>query len=192
MSDDFDAGLSTLPCEFRVVKIKSSWRVQKSRVRTVMKNLDVNKAVGPDYISPRTLQSCYLELSHPLTMLFCHICKSGVFPASWRVDRIIPVFKSKGSAADPSFYRPVSVMPTLALLFERVIGSQMYNFVAPFIPQNQYGFVKGTGAQDCGTTVAFIVTQALNSRQECRIVSLDIKGAFDKIWWSDCLIIYGV
>ena len=78
-------------------------------------------------------------------------------------------------------------MPTLALLFERVIGSQMYNFVAPFIPQNQYGFVKGTGAQDCGATVAFVATQALNSRQECCIVSLDIKGAFDKIWWSGLL-----
>ena len=47
-------------------------------------------------------------------------------------------------------------MPTLALLFEHVIGSQMYNFIAPFIPQNQYGFVKGTGAQDCGAAIAFI------------------------------------
>ena len=49
-------------------------------------------------------------------------------------------------------------MPTLALLFERVIGSQMYNFIASFIPQSQYGFVKGTGAQDCGTTTVFIQT----------------------------------
>ena len=51
----------------------------------------------------------------------------------------------------------------------------MYNFIAPFI---QYGFVKGTGAQDHGVTIAFIATQALNCRQECHIVSLDIKGAF--------------
>ena len=78
-------------------------------------------------------------------------------------------------------------MPTLALLFERVSGSQMYNFVVPFIPQNKYGFVKGTGAQDCGVTVAFIATQAENSQQECHIVSLDIKVAFDKIWWSGLL-----
>ena len=75
---------------------------------------------------------------------------------------------------------PVSVMPTLALLFECVIGSQMYNFVTLFIPQNQYGFVKATGAQDCGATVAFIATQALNIWQECRIVFLDIKGALIK------------
>ena len=57
----------------------------------------------------------------------------------------------------------------------------MCNFVTPFIYQNQYGFVKGTGAQDCGVALALIATQALNNRQECCIVSLGIKGAFDKI-----------
>ena len=72
------------------------------------------------------------------------------------------VLKNKSSVSDPLFYRPVSVMPTLALLFECVIGSQMYNFIASFIPQNQYGFVKGTGAQNCGTTIASTATQALN------------------------------
>ena len=63
----------------------------------------------------------------------------------------------------------------------------MYNFIAPFIPQNQYGFVKGTGAQDCSETIAFTATQALNHRQECRIVSLDIKGGFDRTWWNGLL-----
>ena len=41
-----------------------------------------------------------------------------------------------------------------------------------------------TGAQDCGATIAFIATQAPNCQQECHIVSLDIKIAFDKIWWN--------
>ena len=47
--------------------------------------------------------------------------------------------------------------------------------------------MKGTGVQDCGVTIAFTATQALNRRQEYRIVSLDIKGAFDKIWWNGLL-----
>ena len=97
-------------------------------------------------------------------MLFRPICRSGIFPKSWKVARVTLVFKHKGFAADPAFYHPVSVMPTLALLLERVISSQMYNFITPFIPQNQYGILKGTGAQDCGATIAFIATQALNCR----------------------------
>ena len=70
-----------------------------------------------------------MELSHPITMLFRRICRSGTFPTLWKVANVTPVFKNKGSVSDPLFYHPVSVMPTLALLFERVIGSQMYNFL---------------------------------------------------------------
>ena len=60
-------------------------------------------------------------------------------------------------------------------------------YIMPFVPQSQYGFLKGCGAQDCGTAIALFATQTLESRQECRVVSLGIKGAFDHIWWSSLL-----
>ena len=94
-----------------------------------MKTLDVNIAVGLDYISAWILHICYLELSCPLTMFF--VC---YFLMSWRVARVMPVFKNKGSITDTSFYHPVSIIPTLAL-FECVVGSHIYNFIAPFMPQ---------------------------------------------------------
>lgn len=77
LSDDFDAELPTLPCEFHDIKLKNSWRIQLSKVRNILKNLDVNEAVGPDCITPWILRNCYMELSQPLTMLFRHICRSG-------------------------------------------------------------------------------------------------------------------
>ena len=85
-----------------------------------------------------------------------------------------PVYKRWGSVTDPSFYRPVSALPTLALIFEQVISSQLYNYVTPYVPQSQYGFLTGSGAQDCGTAIGLFATQALELRQECRVVSLDI------------------
>ena len=53
--------------------------------------------------------------------------------------------------------------------------------MAGWLPPSQFGFLKGTGAQDCGAAMAFTATQALEDRQECRIVSLDIRGAFDSV-----------
>ena len=87
----------------------------------------------------------------------------------WKIARTAPVYKHRGSVTDPSLYRPVSVLPTLALLFEHVISSQLYNHITPFIAQSQYGFLKGSGAQDCGTAIALFATQALESRQECQL-----------------------
>ena len=51
----------------------------------------------------------------------------------------------------------------------------------------QFGFVKGTKAQDRGTVLAFTANQALEHRMECRIVSLDIRGVFDSVWWDGLL-----
>ena len=109
-------------------------------------------------------------------MLFHHVSFEAIIPASWKIARITPVhvYKRWGSVTDPSFYRPVSVLPTLALIFEQVISSQLYNYVTPYVPQSQYGFLTGSGAQDCGTAIGLFATQALELRQECRVVSLDI------------------
>ena len=35
--------------------------------------------------------------------------------------------------------------------------------------------------------MAFTATQVLEDHQECRIVSLDIHGAFDSVWWDGLL-----
>ena len=42
-------------------------------------------------------------------------------------------------------------------------------------------------AQDCGTAIALFATQAQESCQECRVLFLDIKSAFDHIWWNGLL-----
>ena len=73
--------------------------------------------------------------------------RSGVFPLSWKVARVTTVFKNKGSAADPSFYHTVSVMPTLEWLFKCIIDSQLYITLLAlvYLKVSSYGFVKSTG-----------------------------------------------
>jgi len=51
-----------------------------------------------------------------------------------------------------------------------------------YIPASQFGFMAGTGVQDCGTAMAFMAIQALELCQESHIVSLDICGAFNSVW----------
>jgi len=74
----------------------------------MLKNLDINKVVGPDYISPRILCNCYRELSRPLTMFFVVFADLLFFLSLGKLLGVTPVFKHKGSAADPAFYHPVS------------------------------------------------------------------------------------
>ena len=76
---------------------------------------------------------------------------------SWKLSGITLVYKQRGSVTDLHFYRPIAVLPTLAMVFERVVYSQIYHHIFPFIPTSQFGFMTGTGAQNCGTVVLAVL-----------------------------------
>ena len=86
------------------------FRIKKSQVQSVLLS--------------QLLKSCAHPLSGPLTSLFRKICRQSIFPASWKISRITPVFK-KGSRSDPTCYRPIAVLPTLSRIFERLLAPQL-------------------------------------------------------------------
>ena len=76
---------------------------------------------------------------------------TNTFPDdSWKVAKVFPPFKS-GERNDPSNVRPISVLPTVARVFEWLVYEQMYTYVPEnnLIQQQQHfihisitGFVK--------------------------------------------------
>ena len=89
------------------------FRIKKSQVRSVLLSFDVRKSVDDDDLIPRVLKCCAQPLSGPLTKLFYLICRQSIFPTSWKISHITPVFK-KDSRSDPTCYRPIAVLPTLS------------------------------------------------------------------------------
>ena len=87
---------------------------------------------------------------------------------------------------DPKNYRPVKVLENLSVGFEDVIFDQLYNWIVKFIPASQFGFLREVGADDYGCTLTFKMQFCLNKRGEGILISLDVKGAFDRVWWADC------
>ena len=89
--------------------------------------------MGDDDISPRVLKQCASSLCGPLTALFQKICRSSIFPSSWKISRITPIHK-RGLRTAPTNYRPVAVLPTLSNVFERVLLPRLKKHINPFIP----------------------------------------------------------
>ena len=56
-----------------------------------------------------------------------------------------------------------------------------------YIPDEQFGFVPNTGIADVGVVIAGEVATALETREELRVVVLDLKGAFNRVWWRGLL-----
>ena len=63
----------------------------------------------------------------------CHIVnisiKSRKFPTKWKIAKVVPLYKGKGSKFDPKSYRPVAILPILSKVLERVMFKQVLDYM---------------------------------------------------------------
>ena len=103
-------------------------RVTQSHVLSHLNKLCKRKATGLDSVSARLLKECPDLISWSLALIFNQSIDTGIFPDEWKNARITPLFKKAGSRSDPSNYRPISIIPVVAKVFERIIYDQLYYF----------------------------------------------------------------
>ena len=65
-------------------------------VYKLLKNLNVNKAAGPDQIPTKILQAAASELAPALSRLFQFSLDNGEVPQDWRGANIVPLYKKRG------------------------------------------------------------------------------------------------
>ena len=114
-----------------LTKKDSSFNLKKMEASSVLKlvnGVKVNKATGIDKISNRNLKIAALVIYKNLTNVFNLSITSGVFPSDWKIAKVSPLFKL-GDLSNANNYRPISVLPTIAQIFERLIFHQLYTYV---------------------------------------------------------------
>ena len=79
-----------------------------SHITNILKNLDPNKAQGPDNIHGKILKNCSSSLAVPLSILFNASYTSGCIPAEWKMANVVPIHK-KGSKSEVTNYRTISL-----------------------------------------------------------------------------------
>ena len=110
-------------------------------IQQILKTINVNKAHGPDNITGRMIELCGDSLSLPLTIIFKNILNTGIFPTAWKSANVTPIHK-KNSKLVISNYRPISLLPIFAKVFERILFTHIYNHLTTnnLITKNQSGF----------------------------------------------------
>ena len=63
-----------------------------------------------------------------LCSIFNQSIRSGIFPQEWKCQKVIPLFK-EGNHSDLNNYRPISIVPIVAKVFERFIYDQVYGYL---------------------------------------------------------------
>ena len=163
----------------------SSSNLEQDEFLNLIHSLDINKSHGYDGISARMLKMCDDSIVKPLMIIFNNCLSSGVFPLCWKKANITPIHK-KGDKCIISNYRPISVLPVCAKLFEKMIFKSLYCYLSTnnILDVNQSGFRAG---DSCTNQLSVIVHEILKSFDssptlDVRGVFLDISKAFDRVW----------
>ena len=154
--------------------------ITPSRVKDLLLHLDPSKATGMDGISPYILQRSAFLLVEPLTLIINNSIQSGIFPSSWKIAKLFPVYKN-GDASDINNYRPISILTSVSKLIERHVHDHLYAFLSRFnlITDSQSGFRPIHSCQTCVTKIVNNWQSFINQGDIVGCISLDLRRAFD-------------
>ena len=169
-----------IPKDSRKVQL-SNFKIRLKTVKKVLSSMDPNKSANG--IPPRFWKECADVLAIHVCKLYQYIVKKAKYPSRWKYGRVTALHKRE-SVRLVKNYRPVQVMVTISLGFERSIDGQFSGWMSIFIPDCQFGFLIGIGTDDYGCTLTFKMITVLEERREGVLISCDVKGAFDRVWWA--------
>lgn len=150
----------------------------------IAKDLKPKCSTGPDGISSKLLKIILPIIIKPVCHLFNLSLQTGYIPIQLKTAKIIPVFKS-GDAHLFTNYRPISLLPSLSKLLEKVISRQIFGFLNKHknLYRHQYGFRKAHSTSHPLIHFLDKIYNSLNKNDaEYTLgVFLDLKKAFDTV-----------
>lgn len=90
-----------------------------------MRDLKTNKSPGYDNITPKLLKFSAKFISHPLSIIFNTAIAQCKYPSVWKKGQITPLPKGSEVDMNRTLFRPVTVLPALKNVFERVLAAQL-------------------------------------------------------------------
>ena len=108
----------------KLVEAKFSFKlISVPQVIRIIKKLLNSKATGIHGIPNKTLKETADIIGPSLTDIFNFSVLTKVFPDDLKIGKVAPVCKS-GDKDDLNNYRPISVLPTVARVFEKILYGQ--------------------------------------------------------------------
>ena len=156
--------------------------VTVEEVKQILLNLDPSKATGIDNISARFLRDGASILANPIKQICNLSITQGCFPDSCKSAKLKPLFK-KGNKTNPEKYRPISILPVVSKIIERVVHNQIEAFLTEnkILYKYQSGFRKNHSTDFCLQYINNKISKGFDSGLLTGIILIDLQKAFDTI-----------
>ncbi|VEN38354.1 unnamed protein product [Callosobruchus maculatus] len=141
-----------------------------------------SSAMGADGINIEMLLLCCPYILPFITHIINSCLLENVFPDSWKVAKVFPLPK-KNSITSMSDLRPISILPVLSKILEKIIKFQFIRHLDKYtiLPPYQSGFRQGFSCTSALLDVTDDIIKEIDDGNTTALVLLDYSKAFDTI-----------
>ena len=153
-------------------------RVSEENVLDLIADFNTRKATTFNNIPGEVLKRYAQTYSEKITELINQSIEHHNFPDKLKLADIFPIYK-KGDRNLATNFRPVSVLPYISKLYERILHQQIQSSVDKFLSVNLCGYRKGFSAQHALMSMIEQFRSSLDKKAVAGGILMDLSKAFD-------------
>ncbi|KAF2354356.1 Reverse transcriptase domain [Trinorchestia longiramus] len=161
---------------------KTIVQLSLQKIRKILNWLKNTKAVGHDNKCLQYIKDSFNVTAPLLHLIINTSITANKFPDQWKHSIINPLHKA-GDINTASNYRPISLLPVLSKILEKVISSQLSTYLdeSNLLHPNQYAYRKHTSTQDALLNITEKIYSDIDKKNLTPLLLLDLSKAFDSV-----------
>ena len=167
-------------CNLHAMEIFNFERITEDNVLNEINALDTKKATQINSIPINVIKDNSDIFSFILFNIINRSIEFSNFPDKLKLADITPVHK-KDNRNDKHNYRPVSILPSISKILERIIYFQINKYFDKKLSKFQCGFRKNFNAQHCLIVMIEKWKSGLDKKLNCGALMTDLSKAFDSL-----------
>ena len=182
--------IGTTNCDYRknLPKINSYGSLfmrptDEQEVSNIIKLLKPKSSSGHDGMSAKLLKRIFTGITAPIVFITNLSLSTGIVPIAMKQAKVVPIFKNSGSKEDMKNYRPVSLLPVLSKVLERIVYNRLFEYLVKhkLLHISQYGFQPNLSTELAIIELQDRIVEIIDNKECCVGVFMDLSKAFDTL-----------
>jgi len=146
------------------------------------RTIRLSHSKGIDDVDPFVASPSLINISRPLSEIVNYSFNTGIFPNALKIATVVPILK-RGERDNVANYRPISVLPFFAKIFEKLMYERLSNFLdkTNVIYPSQHGFQAGRSPSMPLLSIQDKISEAIENNEYSLGVFFDLAKAFDTV-----------
>ena len=154
--------------------------INEEQLQCHFNSLKSKSSSGHDGLSMRLVKDISPALLQPLCIIINQSLLTGIFPERLKIAKIYPLFK-KGDSQLLNNYRPISILPVISKIFEKVVFKQLSKYFTEnkLLFKGEYGFRPEYSTELANLEFSDRLFSNIDNKQIPIACFMDLSKAFD-------------